>query len=329
MSKTYKTSKSAKHRRDVILHLKRRTPSHDKELTELDDLIPKLEEQEKAAKTAKKKADAQKKEKQQFKDSLKPETYHLTYNTAIWPKLLENVWGKYNPGLTELVKLIKEKVENDPEFKKEIVLAMYFEDGTKQYLPVDEKEATITGFFAQERITKLIQKVVNEIISEPNGKNTFPDWKITYNGGSYYLEGKSTHFSERCQVGINKEAVCVDMIENHNIDTMILPIINVIKKLEERVDEKTGEKYMVMKLVGLRIWPAAMMVNYTNLEYYKNSKEGKNINISSKTASDWRSNEINLYKNGLTFEDCKDILTNKLYYNSEDPKCKHFKVLSK
>ena len=207
MSKTYKTSKSAKHRRDVILHLKRRTPSHDKELTELDDLITKLEEQEKAAKTAKKKADAQKKEKQQFKDSLKPETYHLTYNTAIWPKLLENVWGKYNPGLTELVKLIKEKVENDPEFKKEIVLAMYFEDGTKQYLPVDEKEATITGFFAQERITKLIQKVVNEIISEPNGKNTFPDWKITYSGGSYYLEGKSTHFSERCQVGINKEAV--------------------------------------------------------------------------------------------------------------------------
>ena len=35
---------------------------------------------------------------------------------------------------------------------------------------------------------------------------------------------------------------------------------------------KTGKKYMVMKLVGLRIWPAAMMVNYTNLEYYKNPK---------------------------------------------------------
>ena len=90
MSKTYKTSKSAKHRRDVILHLKRRTPSHDKELTELNDLIPKLKEQEKAARDAKENAKKAKKEADKARKLAEAEKQRdINYENAIKEKINE------------------------------------------------------------------------------------------------------------------------------------------------------------------------------------------------------------------------------------------------
>lgn len=277
----YRTVNSAKKR---IEWCKTR-PKHQDDIPYLEAVYEERLKEENENAARKKEKEEETKRKSEFEESLKPENFQHTYDVNIFPNII-NVYDKYLVEMASAIKYLKEHVENDPEFKNGIRMEMSIIDNdgnavSKQDFEIDYKEATISGFFAQQRIAKIIQKYVDELISEPNGKNTFPDWKVKHDGWFFYIECKTTHKKERCQVGINKKVVCEEMIEKLDIKSMLIPIFNIEKEIRELVD-KNGVKYKALFFTGIRVWPAAMMVNYTNLNCYKNPEKNKKINISSK-----------------------------------------------